>query len=279
MININLLPEVLRKKERMPLPQFMALIGMLILIGFAFYMITKYHFETIPNLEKRERYLQNDKRKLTAQVEELKQITAEKNQLAEYVNTVKGLYKNRIIWSKVLADMKNMVNFDPFMATYNPEARYIWLTTFNGNGKNIDVKGFATASSELVAMQLPERLLTSFLTYTPATLPEKDEEQRLLKELDIAISEHGILRRDNPELPLQGQKEITIRQRLEEIKNMKSGGIALQPFHSQLVPGSLKLNSATWSKAPTPRGLQKDSALTEVFPEQAWAFDISMQLK
>lgn len=276
MININLLPEVLRKKERMPLPQFMALLVMIGLIGGAFYMITKYQFNVIPTLNRQESSLNQNKRELTAQTEELKKINAEIDKLSNYVNTVKGLYKNRIVWAKILSDIKNIVNFDPSLSEYNGEMRYLWITKLSGSGKQIRLNGFATAANEVVAMRMPERLLSTILTYAPVTLPEKDEEARLQAELREAIAEHDTLRRENPDLPIQGAKEISIRQRMDEIKNMKSGGIAMQPFNTLLAPGSLKLNSATWTNAPKP---QRRAALTEIFPEKAWAFDISMTLK
>lgn len=280
MININLLPEVLRKKERMPLPQFLALICMILLIGGAVYMITKYQFDTIPNLRRDQSSLKRTRTELEAQVEELKTINQAINRLSGYVEAVKELYKNRVVWAKLLSDVKNIVNFDESMSNYNPEMRYLWLTKLSGSRNRIALTGYATAANEVVAMQMPERLLATFLTYAPATLPEKDEEQRLQGELAAAITEHSVSRETNPELPLQGPKEITIRQRLEEIKNMQSGGIAMQPFSNFLVPGSLRLNSASWTVSPKTNAPSTGATdLAEVFPAQAWSFDISMDLK
>ncbi|MCC8190910.1 MAG: hypothetical protein LIP77_09825 [Planctomycetes bacterium] len=279
MININLLPEVLRKKERMPLPQFMAICGILALIGLSLYMVTKYQFDTIPNLERQVRSKTNTKNALSAQVEELKEINAENNRLGDYVNMVKGLYKQRVVWSKVLHDIKRIVNFDPTMSELNSDMRYLWLTSLNGNGKRLTMKGYATAANQVTAIQMPERLLQGFLSYTPVSLPEKDEEVWLQTELERTIAEWNSAREADTTLPLQSEREILLRQRLEDIKVMRSGGIALQPFYELLVPGSLRLVNATWSSAPSPRLQQGASTSADMFPKQAWAFDIEMTLK
>lgn len=278
MININLLPEVLRKKERMPIQHFLAICGMLLLIGLVVYEVTKYQFNILPSMRERVRKLNGEKSQLTAQVEELKELNQEISKLSDYVETVKGLYKDRIVWAKILSDIKHIVNFDPDMSTYNVDMRYLWFTKLSGKGKQIRLSGYATAATQVVAMQMPEKLLREFLSYSPVTLPEKDEEQRLQVELRQAIAEHEAQRKDNPELGLQGNREIALRQRLEEIKNTQSGGIALQPFNTMLVPGSLKLINATWTTAPRPRILMNQQ-LTEIFPAQAWSFDVSMELR
>lgn len=284
MININLLPEVMRKKERMPLPQLLSLIGMFALILPVFYLVTLYQFDTIPSLRQRKSSLEGQKRQLEAQAAELKQINAEIARLSEYVDTVKGLYRNRIVWAKILSDVKHIVNFDSGMGVYNPEMRYIWLNTLSGKGKELSMKGLATGSDQVAAMQMPERLLREFLVFSPVNLPEKDEEERLQNELAAAIRRHQEAMRSDSSLPLQGSEEIELRQRLEQIKSVKSGGIAMQPFSAQLVPGSLKLNNVTWGGAPQPPrtrtiGATQDAILTEIFPTNAWAFDIVMNLK
>ena len=276
MININLLPEVLRKKERPPIKQILPLVALVVLTGLAVFQVTKYQFDIIPTLESRKDSLEREKVALTAKVEELKQINAEINKLSDYITTVKGLYKRRIVWSKLLYDVKKIVNFDETMSRYNDEMRYLWLTKFNGSGKNINLTGFATAANQVIAMQLPERLIVGFLTYTPVALPEKDEEARLQEELTRVIASHTAQRRENSDLPLQSPEEIALRQRLEEIKNVKSGSIAMQSFSSHLVPGSLKLTSTAWGGAPQPTGTR---TTPEIFPTQAWTFNLIMTLK
>ena len=277
MININLLPEVLRKKERMPLSQWLGIAVMALLIAGVFYLVTLYHFDTIPNMERRKESLERQKRELTAKAEELKQISAEINRLSEYVDTVKGLYRNRLVWAKILSDIKHIVNFDKGMESYNADMRYIWLTNLTGSGKTLSLKGFATASTQVNAMQMPEQLLREFTLYSPVNLPEKDEEERLQNELKDAIAKHTQLRANDNSLPLQGTVEIALRQRLEQIKNVKSGGVAMQPFSAHLIPGSINLNNVTWGGAPQPP--RSGPGLTEIFPTQAWSFDIIMQLK
>ncbi len=277
MIDINLLPEALRKKERMPIQQLLGLIGAIVLFCLLGYMIFTYAFYTVPDLTMRRDDLTRDRDRLRIQAEELKKINAEIARLTEYVDAVKTLYRNRVVWSKILSDMKHIVNFDPAMSEYNNDMRYLWFTKFTGKGKNISLTGFATASDQVVAIQMPERLLQGILSYKPDGLPEKGEEARLEAELKSVVAEYEGLRRENPDLPPQGPKEIAIRERLEEIKKFKSGGVALQSFAQLLAPGSLQLNTATWTVAPQPRGTAKE--LTELFPKQAWNFTISMDLK
>lgn len=277
MIRINLLPRALRKKQGMPLPQFLAVLGVLAVFGGLFYLVTKYEFDIIPNLTMKRDNLQRSRATLTEQVKELQTIRAEIAKRTDYVEAVRTLYRNRTIWAKILANFKSIIDRDPTMNEYNPGMRYLWLTKFTGKGKNIALSGFATDSSQVTAMQMPEWFLQGILTYTPTAMPEKNEEARLAEELRVAASRYEALRRENPDLPPESQNEMEIKARLEEIKKIKSGGLALQPLYSQLVPGSLRLIGANWAAAPQPKGGATE--MGEIFPKQAWSFNISMDLK
>ena len=275
MININLLPESMRKREGMPKQQLLGIVVCLGILGGLVWMITKYQFETLPALRDSVRSLQARKSSLEKEVEELKTLNAEITRKSGFVNTVKGLYSQRVVWAKILADMKKIINFDESVGRYNQDMRYVWLTNFDGNGKKITLRCIVTAGTQLAAMQLQEQLLQSIQTYKPTNTPEKDEEERLQAELKEASNKHLRERQDNPELPLQGPEEAKIRQRLEEIKNIKSGGLAMIPFNELLVPGSLRMSAARWGSAPKPR----NTSGAEIFPENAWIFDLTMQLK
>lgn len=277
MININLLPESMRKKESMPIQQFLGILVGLGVLGVMVWMITKYKFDTIPSMTREVLSLEQNKKVLQAQQEELKAINAEINRMSGYVDAVKSLYMQRVVWAKIMSDVKHIINFDPSMEKYNPEMRYLWATSFTGQGKNISMRFFATAGTQVQAMQMPELLLQRFRSYTLTSLPEKDEEARLEAELKKATDSHEKERQDNPDLPLQGPEELKIRQRLEEIKAFKSGGIALIPFDALLVPGSLQFKSVSWGAAPRPTGRREN--LLEVFPTMAWSFDVSATLK
>lgn len=277
MININLLPEVMRKKERMPLPQLLMLVGVVVLFCLLGLVIANYYMNVIPNLESRKRSLTATRQTLQVRADELKRINAEIASLTDYVDAVKTLYRQRIVWSKILSDLKHIVNFDPSMSEYNPDMRYLWLTKLSGRGNELTLNGYATSGNQVVAMQMPERLLQGFRTYAPLTLPEKDEEARLQESLREAQAEHDALRRENPGLPLQGPKEVAVRQRLEEIQNIKSGGIALKAFSELMTPASIRLLNATWTNTPSPR--RRVTNAEELFPPQAWSFGISLELK
>lgn len=276
MININLLPESMRKKEGLPLPNLLGFLVMFCVLAGVAYIGLLYHTSIIPSLEGRQRSLSATKSQLQKQVEELKKLNAEIDRLSGFVNTVRGLYVRRIVWAKVLSDLKHIVNFDPAMNEYNQDMRYLWLTKISGRGKVIGLSGLATGSTQASAMQLPERFLERFRTYSPVAAPEKDEEAKLQQELKNASAEHELRRRENPELPPQSQVELAIRQRLEEIKNVKSGGIALQPFYELVKPRSLQLLDVKWGPAPKPRS--GDKTQLELFPTQAWSFRLSLDL-
>lgn len=274
MININLLPEVMRKKERTPLPQLIGYIFMAALIALVGLAIFYYMTNVVPTLERERDQLTKQRNALREEVKELGTLKTEIDRLSDYVETVKSLYRNRIVWAKILSDIKNIINFNPQMSVYNADMQYIWLVNLDGKGNTINLKGYATSSNQLLAMQMPEQLIAYFLSYAPTSLPEKDEEEKLEAGLRAAMAEHDKLRAENPELPIQGQRELAIRQRLEEIKTIKSGGIAMQPFVNFLVPGSLRLHETTWTNAPRPR-----EKTVEVFPAQAWSFTLSMTLR
>ena len=279
MININLLPDSMRKKEGLPRQQLLILLCLSAVFGGLVYMITRYTFVIIPDLQAEQTTLTQRERMLKEVVKELADINKEINRMSGYVDAVKSLYRQRIVWAKILADVKNIVNFDPEMSEYNVDQRYLWLTNFTGKEKAIALTGFATATSQTVAMQMPERLLQGFRDYSSVSLPEKDEEVRLQEELRQAIKEHDAERRERPELPIQGPRELAIRQRLEEIKAVKSGGIALKPFVEFLVPGSLQLKSASWTSSPRPRQAALSPGSDAMFPKNAWNFNITMNLK
>ncbi|MCL2000543.1 MAG: hypothetical protein FWG74_03835 [Planctomycetes bacterium] len=278
MIHINLLPQTLRKKQRMPIQFLLGIIGGVLAFCLLGYIVAGYELEIIPGLKRERDNLTQTRNRLRLQAEELRQINAEIARLTEYVDAVKTLYRNRVVWSKILSDMKNIIDFDPVMNEYNAEMRYLWFNKLTGKGKAITLTGFATALEQRGAMQLYEQLLQSMRIFAPLGVPERGEEIRLQNELKVTMAEYEELRRVNPELPPQGPNEIAILERLEEIKGFKSGGIALQPFSQFLVPGSLRLNNATWATSPKPRGLAKDLEAL-FFPDNAWNFSISMELK
>lgn len=267
----------MRKKERLPLSQLLALVGVVVLFSLLGLTIANYSMNIIQNLENRKKSLTATRQRLQVQADELKKINAEIASLTDYVDAVKTLYKQRIVWSKILSDLKHIVNFDPSMSEYNPDMRYLWLTKLSGKGKELTLNGFATSGNQVIAMQMPERLLQGFRTFAPLTLPEKDEEIRLQESLREAQAEHDALRRDNPGLPLQGPKELAVRQRLEEIQSIKSGGIALKAFSEIMVPASIRLLNATWTNTPAAR--RREIVGEELFPAQAWSFGISLQLR
>lgn len=277
MININLLPESMRRREGMPRKQLLGLVVAVLIAGLVVSAIMRYHFVVIPDLQRQKQTLANRKKHLEAQVAELKEINNEINRMSGYVNAVKELYKQRVVWAKILSDLKHIVNFDKTMSEYNADQKYLWITDIKATGKLLSLGGYATASTQVVAMQMPERILQGLREFSPVNLPEKDEEARLMEELQAATSAHEIERRDNPNLPLQGNEELKIRTRLEEIKSVKSGGIALLPFSELFVPGSLQLKSASWGTAPRPA--QLTPADEHMYPTHAWNFTIDMTLK
>ncbi|MDR2390781.1 MAG: hypothetical protein LBE84_03765 [Planctomycetota bacterium] len=277
MITINLLPEVMRKKSGMPVMHFIGICAGVAIFALLGYAVFYYTYSVIPALTQRRAVLDRQKKERADQAGELKKIEADIAKYANYVNAVKTLYRNRVVWAKILADIKNIVNFDPSMSFYNSDMRHIWFTKMTGSGKTITLNGFATAATETEAMQMPELLLKEFRVYAPVTLPEKDEEERLRTRLKTVMIEYEALRRNNPDLPLLGPEEEDIRKRLEDIKNIKSGGIATIPFLALISPESLRLINVNWSAAPRPRGQRTDSSGN--FPNQAWSFGITMSLK
>ena len=274
MININLLPQEMRKKEGMPVPLFAGIMGVFVLVAAVGYLIFDYDSNIIPSLATQRSNLQKQLKDLQAKSADLKNINAEITKYTGFVDSVKTLYRGRTVWSKILSDLKNIANMDPSMNDYNSDMRYLWFSKLTGSDKNISLTGFATASSQNTAIQLTERLLKDFQEYSPVKMPEKDEEERLQERLRAAMIEYENLRRENPSLPLQSPEEKELRQRLEDIKKVKSGGVAMMPFSRMLEPGSVRLVNTTWTGAPRPR-----TKSDEVFPQQAWSFSITMTLK
>lgn len=259
MFEINLMPESARKANPTPLPQFASyLVGILVVAGLLFF-VAKYHLTIIPTLEQQKKAMEIEKRRLTEKVAELKAYREEIERLSGHVDAVKALYKGRIIWAKLLSDIKNIVNADKTMSSFNSEMRYLWLSRISGTagmaGKpnKLEMDALATANTRIEAIKMAENLLAGLRTYAPTMLPEKKEEEILDAELKIAIAEHDAARKDNPTLPAQGEQEQDIRRRMKELLKFKSGGIALKPFHTFINVGSLGFSDLVWTALTKPR--------------------------
>lgn len=157
MITLNLLPENMRKRECLPKRQLLILLALVAVLGGLVYMIANVHFVTLPGLRQERRTLAQTERQLRIAVGELKTLDQEIARMSGCVDAVKGLYRQRTVWAKTLADVKNVVT----------EQQRLWLTSFAGRGKTIALNGFAAAASRMEAMRMPERLLQGFRDYSP----------------------------------------------------------------------------------------------------------------
>ena len=131
MIEINLLPERERKVEATPIArQITNYVGVLAVVGLLA-VNAVLQFNTLRNYEKKLEILNQSIADLTVQVQQVRDDEAKIAEIKNHVNTVTELYKNRVVWAKLLQDVKTSVNsFYPGVNINrrNKDGVYFWLS-------------------------------------------------------------------------------------------------------------------------------------------------------
>lgn len=284
MIQINLLPESMRKPEGTPLPRLLiTYIGMAI-VASTFFFYLHYKFVVVRGYE---RELARYEKEVQEAVEKAKrlddlQATLESNQV--FVNLVKKTYHERPVWSKILWDIKKIVNHDETQNRINPECRYLWLTSLkigkpekDGGARRITLEGYASALDTVIAAQMVKDLHSTMKGFRAAEPPEmgmKKEWERRLQELR---NEWQTLKKEEAEESILAAKEQEMKEiekKIQELPPKTSGMIAVRPFADFFVPRSIQMGALNWVEP----GKTKEGG-AEYLPQGKYKFSFDLLVK
>lgn len=283
MIIVNMLPDDMRKKESMPLPQFLGILGGIVAFAVLGFFIINYMWFIIPEMQARKNRLRSEETALKGQAKDYDQMTSEINQMSEYIDTVRSLYLNRTVWSKVLADLKTITNFDNKQGQQNAENKYIWMTHIVCNDSVLGIDGVASGPSEQSAIEMLQHMLRSMRDESTNIPPEQQRLRQLEEDLHLVTERYEARRDEDPSLPDESDEMISLRTQLALLRSTVSGGIATKPFASQIDIRSINPVRQEWRKSPEAKGTVsgKDGVSIISLPhsDYVWNFTLSMKLK
>ena len=294
MIEVNLLPENLRKNEGTPLPRQLTIyLGVAVCMSLIF--LNWFYFKEIEKAENKLKKINTSIVDEKIKVNELDALIQKITIIKSHVTTVENLYRNRIIWAKVLFDLKHVINKQGYNKP-NAKREYIWFTELSlseksvrsrGLGmpaqkvKSIKLKGIASAigsGGSRRATAMVTSLINTMVNYKPEKSPEDEaieEIEKTLKlrqEIEEKLKGNGKKKKEQ----LSEHEERKLRAENELIKHLqdkKSGGIALMPFMKQFnEKRDLKLS---WNDKVSAGGGEK----RKLMPEQAMKFELDLTFK
>ncbi|MHC4870310.1 MAG: PilN domain-containing protein [Planctomycetota bacterium] len=294
MIEINLLPEKLRKVESTPLPRQLTIyLGVALSAGMIF--LNWFFFN---ETDKAEEKLAKVKVEISSEQNKIKQLEAlalEIDAIKKHVNTVENLYRNRTIWAKVLFDLKNIMHQQEFN-NENEDREYLWLkelkledTRTSGGGfgvapqktKTMKLNGYASAKGTRRATMMIRNLIDSMVGYTPEKSPEEEalenleERLELRKELDEKLKTKGKKKKklsEQEERKLRAEDEL-----IRHLQDKKSGGVATMPFMEFFNEATRDVKLKWSDRAPSASGGK--SKEMKMLPLQAMGFEIKLSFK
>ncbi len=277
MIEINLLPEGLRRPEGTPLPRFITTCVGVLIVCVLIVLIIHLKVNVIPQKE-------DNVDKLTARVVEaeqkasrLEKLQTEIDAIQARVDNVKRLFLSRTIWAKILWDLKQIISLDPNVDRANRKLRYLWLTklSYEPRRHQVELEGYASAQHPRPALGMLEVLVRNMRTFEAGEKPEKQRRAQLEAMLEDRKKQWETLRQQDETLPTESEEIKKLKERLEELEKRESGMISKQPFYELFKRASVKAEYG-WNDAPSPDDALKTA---ELLPVMAHKFRIQMELK
>lgn len=245
MIEINLLPENLRKAESTPLPRQLTIyLGVAVCAGLLF--LNWFYMNESSKADKKLKRVTAEVNQEQQKITALDNLIAEIEQIKSHVTTVEDLYRNRTIWAKILFDLKNIINEQEYNKA-NDALEYLWLTSLSleesrssgGFGmpaqktKTMKLEGQASAKNTRRATMMVRNLIDSMVKYTPEKSPEEEAMEKIEERIKLREAIEEKLKDGKKKKKLSAMEERKIRAEEELIKHLKdkkSGGIATMPF-------------------------------------------------
>lgn len=279
MIEINLLPVSMRKTERTPLPRLLTTYVGIVALCLLSWINLQYLLKEIPEARRKKEGLQNDVKEAAAKAKRLDELEAEIQDIGAHVNSVKSLYRERAIWSKLLYDIKAIFNVDEALNRDNPDRKYLWMTDLKlgkgqkGGAGQISLDCFASAPTTSEGATLVRSFMNNLQNYAPEAAPE----EQMRKTLQDTVQRMEYKRRQQAQetedgaLPPKTPEQLEAERQLGILATRSSGRIATRKFADFFYPGSFDFTGMTWSEDAKP------SATNE--PGSRWKFTITMLLK
>lgn len=145
MIRINLLPDEYKKRKRHPAGLIAVSFLLAALTLFAVLASWWYGSTVIPSLEKRYSVVAEEKKHLLEKVAELQHMQKQSIALEGYIKAVESFYGKRVLWSRFLQDLQNVLREDA--KNHESGRGNIRLIRIAGYGKALRLEGEIEAVS------------------------------------------------------------------------------------------------------------------------------------
>jgi Tfp pilus assembly protein PilN len=283
MIEINLLPEALRKAEGTPLPRFVAMCAGIVVNGILLVLLLHLVINVLRDTQERHDKLAKEVSERKEEAKKLDDLQLQIAQINARVDAVRTLYQNRTVFAKILWDLKQIIDYDERINESNPEGRYLWLTSLKYQvGKTLDIEGLASGANTTEASKNFEELLRQINTYrcekAPEELERKDlEERRTRVKVEMATAKARAASPEEADVQEYQKQLDEIEKRLQEIqKAVPSGGVAKLSFLEFFK--SLQWKGISWQTIASAEKTEK-GAKAENMPFGAQKFLLTLDLK
>jgi len=279
MIEINLLPVSMRKVEGTPLPRLLVTYLGIIVACVLLWLNLQFILKEIPQANREKDQLSKELKEAEESSKRLDVLEAEIEDIGAHVESVKDLYRGRVIWAKILYDLKMIVNADESLNRENSDRRYLWITDLKlgksgkGGASEVVLNCFASAPTTANGTTIVRNFLNNLAQYRPKEAPETQMRKMLeetLQRMEFRRRQ-GAQQTEEGELPPKTPEQLETERQLEALKTRASGRIATMPFSDLIYGDSINYSNMTWSEVTKP------PVGTE--PASRWKFDVTMLLK
>ncbi len=144
MIEINLLPDDLRKTEGLPVRRIGALAGGAVLVSAALMLVLSIHFGMLQTAQAE---LTSAENRLAALSPDVRYADALKREKAEYTRrseTIQQISDSRVLWTKKVDQLFDVVDYGE-----KADRHFVWLTELKVSAPRANVKGQTADGGEL----------------------------------------------------------------------------------------------------------------------------------
>lgn len=269
MIHITLLPEKMRRVEGTPLPRQLTIYLGVAISAALIALNVLFAKNRIPEMDTKLKGLQNQVKEQSEKAKEVDVLEESVANIKSRVGAIEQLYRKRIVWAKLLSDLRDIVN----KQNIDPANReYIWFTRLNflppkntntmvrRRGKQptnvkkppeefLLLEGFASAPVNNRALEMVNQLLTSMQKYTPEKSHKEDVLQDLYKKEVLWDQRVAQLKKAGKSLSESEESYYKgLKDRIEHLATHNSGQIAKRSFSSFFSDEEnyWQITSATW---------------------------------
>jgi len=144
MIEINLLPDDLRKTEGLPVRRIGALAGGAVVVSAALMLVLSIHFGMLQTAQAE---LTSAENRLAALSPDVRYADALKNEKAEYTRrseTIQQISDSRVLWTKKVDQLFDVIDYGE-----KADRHFVWLTELKVTAPRPNIKGQTQDGGEL----------------------------------------------------------------------------------------------------------------------------------